>query len=508
MTGIPSSKLKFCLCQDRKFNTIYFHSVKGTAITSFAYLGSPKLKYRFGTSFTHFLAFYHTDPALASCPLNLSTSCDRKSFSIVCNGRCIPFAAAFVQHNEQLFISIEDDHLPSIVLQNLTDLQLNVAQAASINPSKTPIPMSDCGEDRLAWQQLVPPRQLVYYTPPVIDETFPDIQTTEFAIIFACVGSSGSSSVRWSRPLRVDENKEIFLDIPLYGDIKVSVNTDSKVVKVVLDYIRQDTEFSAKDIRARLVNPLTVTNEHETIDSLVPKEADHIAGLIVEGVIDEVLLRDGLTQNCFGTITFHSYIEGFRVTLATDYDKVHLCPHDVLLLNVEGIAARMCSQTGEVDVMFDSFQIDNLLFNTGDYDFPVLVCPQSEVVEEEERASVYELQSWFPVHQLNVGFALIKIVLYPNEGGCRSLEVQLKPVKAYIEDTYISALVEFLNDCFGSTTLYTSPLVPDKERCAAREVLIPRLVQQQTLLLAEPVRIKKIKIHSFNALISVHTCLR
>lgn len=493
--GDSSFKLPFC---NRSCDNL-----KGLAVPSFSYLGTPNLKYRFGTLFTYFLTFYHTDPQLTSCPLNLTTPCNRKSFSLVCDGRFVPLSAAFVQHQEQLFISIDDDHLPSIVLHNYTDLQLNVAQSSTINPSKTPAPLSDCNEERLLWNQLIPPRQTVYYSPPIIDETFPDIQNLEFAIIFACIGGT-----RWSRPLRIDENKEIFLDIPLYGDIKVSVNTESKVVKVVLDYIRQDTEFSAKDIRARLVNPLTVTGESGQFDSLQQISVDHITGAIVDSVIEETLLGDALTQNCFGTITFHSHIDGIRVTLFTDCEKVHLRPNNVLLLNIEGIATRMNTQTGEVDVAFDSFQIDNLLFSTGDYDFPVLICPQSEAVEEEERASVYELQSWFIAHQNNVGFAQIKVDLYPHEGGCKSLEVQLKPIKAYIEDTYITTLIDYLNDCFGSNTLYVTTPVPDKERCAAGEVLLPKLVQQQSLILADPVRVKKIKIHSFNALISVHTCLR
>lgn len=456
------------------------------------------------------MTLYHTDPLRTSCPLNLTSPCDRKSFTLLCDDRYLPFAASFIPHQEQLFISIYDDHHPSLVIQNLTDLQLHVAQATSVNPSKTPLPVSDCrGEEWLAWHQLVSAKQLIYYAPPIIDDTFPDIQTVEFAIIFACVGP-GASSVRWSRPLRIDESKEIFLDIPMYGDIKVSVNTDGKATKVVLDYIRQDTEFSAKDIRARLVNPLMANSDEgdSLLGNLKPHEAGRITGSIIDGVVHDAVLGDALTRSCLDSITLHTHIDSFRVTLFTDCEKKRFQPHDVLLFNVEGVAARYSSQTGEVEATLDSFQVDNLLFNTGDYDFPVLVCPQIESTEDKENASVYELQSWFSANQSSAGFAYIKIELYPKEGGCKSLEVQLNPIKAFVEDTYISVLLEYLNDCFGTNTLHATETVPDKERCSDGEVLIPKLVLQQANLLAEPMRIKKIKIHSFNALISVHTCLR
>lgn len=39
--------------------------------------------------------------------------------------------------------------------------------------------------------------------------------------------------------MKVDENKNIFLNIPLYGDLKLAVNIKNRTTDVVIDYISQ-----------------------------------------------------------------------------------------------------------------------------------------------------------------------------------------------------------------------------------------------------------------------------
>ena len=51
------------------------------------------------------------------------------------------------------------------------------------------------------------------------------------------------------------------------------------------------------------------------------------------------------------------------------------------------------------------------------------------------------------------------------------------------------------------------PDVP-KIKCEAGEVLIPKIVTQQSWYLSEPMRFKYVKIDPLNVLLSVHTCMR
>lgn len=420
--------------------------------------------------------------------------CNRKSFSVWIENRFVPISASVVQHQDQVFISLQEDSAPTLSIQNLTDFQFHVAQA--VEKSKVSQAVNECGGDlRFAWHQISPARHLIYYTPPLIDETFPEIQSLDVSIVFSCVGSQ----VRWSRPLKINENKDVLLEVPLYGDIKVSIDAEGKTTKIVLDYIRQDSEFSAKDIRNRLSYPISVSSA-EIIDSSSLHEAVEISS------VDTV---DTLKSP---VPVVHALIEGLRISLYTDCHKTTFERNEMLLLDFQQLSIRMVDSAQQMSVAFSSFQADNSLFSTGEFDFPVIVCPQLELKQLQFEESVHELEYWWSkVAQKSLeerSFCSIDVSRYVEGAGCKSIEVKLRPVRAFIEDTYISVLVDYLNECFGSSALFDSEPEMERVKCVSGEVLIPRIVQQQAILLADPVRIKRIYISGFHALISVHTCLR
>lgn len=219
------------------------YDAKGTPITLFSCVTSPKTKYKSNTTYNYFLTLFNESPENYSCPILLNRKFKRKSFSVLCGDSYIPFIASILRHQDQLYLSIYEDPCPSLTIENQTDFNIFVGQSTSINTTKNPNPAEDCScDDKFQWYQQVPSKKLVYYTPPIIDQTFPEIDSFEYALIFACV-SSTNSGVKWSQPVKIDENKEVFLDIPLYGDIKVSVNTSGKTSRVILDYIRQVRNF-------------------------------------------------------------------------------------------------------------------------------------------------------------------------------------------------------------------------------------------------------------------------
>lgn len=211
---------------------------KGTPITLFTCVGTPKTRVKINSTYNYFLCLFNDDFDGHSCPLLLNRKIRRKSFSVLCGSTFIPFIASIHRYQDQHFVSIYKDDAPLLAVENLTDFHIFVAQAETLNSNRVSSPVNDCDADeKFKWFQQVPSKKIVYYTPPVIDETFPEIDPCEYGLIFACV--SGGGAIRWSRPVKIDENKEVFLDIPLYGDIKVSLNTTGKTIKVILDYIRQ-----------------------------------------------------------------------------------------------------------------------------------------------------------------------------------------------------------------------------------------------------------------------------
>lgn len=219
---------------------------KGTPVTLFSCVGSTKTKFKINSTYNYFLSLFKNDPECYSCPLLLNRKFKRKSFSILYGDLYIPFIASIHRYQDQHFVSVYKDESPVLVVENMTDFHIFVAQAETLSTNKVSSPINDCEtDDKFKWYQQVPSKKLVYYTPPIVDETFPEVDPIEYGLIFACVSTSGAP-LRWSRPVKIDENKEVFLEIPLYGDIKVSLNTTSKTNKVVLDYIRQVSSLIIK----------------------------------------------------------------------------------------------------------------------------------------------------------------------------------------------------------------------------------------------------------------------
>lgn len=169
----------------------------------------------------------------------------------------------------------------------------------------------------------------------------------------------------------------------------------------------------------------------------------------------------------------------------------------------------MSYPTRQIHFTFDNFQADNQLYTNGDFDFPVIICAQQENIPHGKRASVYELEQWIKNRSDASCFGDIRVELYEShDEGVKSVEVRIKPLRAYIEDSYIMELVDYISDCFGMNALYDVEPHFDKEKCPKDRVLVPREVQQVAYADVKTVRLKVIRVHPLNVLLSVHTCLR
>lgn len=122
-----------------------------------------------------------------------------------------------------------------MLIYNETDFSLYVAQTdlASTN-AKSVLPHKESIDDRFLWYQTVSAKQSVYYTPPAVNETFPEIHNAEFGIVFACVSAD---NIKWSQPIKVDENKKIVINVPSFGGLKLCINTLNKTAEITINYL-------------------------------------------------------------------------------------------------------------------------------------------------------------------------------------------------------------------------------------------------------------------------------
>uniref|UniRef100_A0A182LUK0 Uncharacterized protein n=1 Tax=Anopheles culicifacies TaxID=139723 RepID=A0A182LUK0_9DIPT len=511
-------------------NGVKCENPKGTVITMLNNVSHRKGKIKGSTNFNHYLTIYSEDSAHLgsefSAPIFLNKPIVRKSLSVrhydpVELPRHHALSVSIISHQGQQHVSIYDDPCPSYAIENRTDFNIYVAQSESVQPNKAATAVAETVESNFSWFQTVGSRQTVYYTPPTLDEQFPEPIESEVALIFACVSGS---AIRWSHPVKIDEDKSIFLNIPLYGDLKLAIRQRNRTTALVIDYISQDLEFSAKDIRTRLSNPIRPPERAS------PAEADETPQDMTTSKECPSIAFDGNTEseqsNTGGKEQLvQSYFRTVMITLFNDEPHQSCFKKDIISFNFEriGFKAMRGSNANQATLHCANVQVDNELHSGGDYDFPVVLCSEDHETKQrklpvQSPPNPYRLEDQLEqlakVALCTVECDLVADVDGDHDGGwsgVESLRLKINPIRAYIEDTYINVLVDYLMECLPAGMLYEqrdSALVPTRIRCEPGEVLVPRAVTQQSSYLAEPIKFRCVRIEPLAVLLSVHACMR
>lgn len=159
----------------------------------------------------------------------------------------------------------------------------------------------------------------------------------------------------------------------------------------------------------------------------------------------------------------------------------------------------------ELDIR--NFQIDNRLFSSGNFDFPVVLSaqnPHSQLTAPPSLFSIHELKS----ENSSNSVCHLKIVFFCDDYSPEEIFCKFQPIRAYVEDKYINFLLDFLVEGHPSNLIYKQEPAVDREFCERGEVLIPKVVTLQSITLSDSLRIRHVRIEPLSVLLSVHTCMR
>lgn len=173
-------------CVDLFNNLKNQKSKKGNPIAFFTNISS-KSKHKFHSNVNSFIAIGMSDKNTFTCPLKIQPTL-RKCLNVLNNdNESFSINVSIIKHEEQFFVSIFNDTQPILAVKNNTDFNLFVAQTDMKNPSaKYVLPHKEISDEKwLSWFQAVASKQKVYYTPPTLNEHFPEIINPECGIIFA-----------------------------------------------------------------------------------------------------------------------------------------------------------------------------------------------------------------------------------------------------------------------------------------------------------------------------------
>ena len=235
-------------------------------------------------------------------------------------------------------MTIFEDLTPYLAVQNTTDFHLYVAQTDLSNPNtKTILPHKEIDDERFLWFQTVGSKQKVFYTPPSISERFPEINSIDYGLIFACV--SGDDNIRWSQPIKIDETKRIIFNVPMFGDLKLNIDMRFKTLQISISYIASESISSLNQISLIQETSSDSTTPFHYIKNSPSRESyrasEKSSFLEINSnykksfkMTEKTTMR-GLNVNFFS--------KGFNVTLFKDADPVTAKRTDLISLNIDEI---------------------------------------------------------------------------------------------------------------------------------------------------------------------------
>lgn len=122
-----------------------------------------------------------------SVPIQLNRTIQRKCFSLEGgpNGQH-SVTLSVLEHDGQTFVSMYDDLVPNIRLENRTGQRMLIAQAESPDQHKPPYSAQETlNDEHFEWHTSVKPDATIFYTPPSVDGGFPEKMDQQVAILVA-----------------------------------------------------------------------------------------------------------------------------------------------------------------------------------------------------------------------------------------------------------------------------------------------------------------------------------
>lgn len=186
---------------------------------------------------------------------------------------------------------------------------------------------------------------------------------------------------------------------------------------------------------------------------------------------------------------------------------------DLISFNFDDVAVIFNQRKRSLNIGCSNLQIDNLRYQSKQYDFPVVLCSQTITTIHNHLVSAFSLdddiEQCFNTNQL---FS-VYLRFYEAETKLERINLTLNPIRAYLEDTYLNYVFDFLLESLPANLIYGDPervsrFRLDGEAVARPTVVIPRFVEKQSLYLAESFKLRSIKINPLDILLSVHTSLR
>ncbi|KAM7361700.1 vacuolar protein sorting 13B isoform 2-T2 [Cochliomyia hominivorax] len=500
--------------------TPYKQNSIGISLSQFYDINAQSAQRSVDSAFIYFVVIKYCDNTDISIPIPLTLPFNRKCFSIQNGKESLALMVSLIEHEHVYYLTIFEDIAPALLINNQTDCPFIIGQTNAGENSKVSSIISEYEGKHLEWHHVIPKQSKSFYTPPEWYSHFPDVEPTLCNITLALFDDlCTKKSIKWSKPIRLDTSWKKFLHIPGHGDVKVVICDKHRVIRLSIYYISQQMEFSVKDLRSRLstTEPIKILSSHsqtpiEQTPSTHPPTSERIKQETPQQIINnQICLHfrnncDNLRQN----LKIRFFVKEINLSLHTDNTTCQYMKREVVAIYADDLLISYEDNEDErnMNIVIPNLQIDNQLFSTGKYDFPVILCAEELYEKQECVPEPYYLDTYYKILKERNIMIEFKLKLFEDEFKVNSLNCKLSPVRAYIEDAYITDFLDALVECEASNCAYKPKLEYERKILIENQIHIPRDVETQAIYAAEPLQLRSFSIEAMSVLLSVHTSVR
>nr|CAI5821779.1 unnamed protein product [Callosobruchus analis] len=379
-------------------------------------------------------------------------------------------------------------------------------------------------------------------------------------IAIACDPESEPNDFHWSNPVSLRHDNDQFVRIPYYGDIRsvsqVEISARDIRVRLLMQEITNSTGSggsgsgsrgkingtssvenvgrcqSDTSIAEAARGPATATTLGQNrmdeqrsfwhtcargwsdteLSTAAAAEAEALSGSAKQMIDRTLPMQDGWTS-----ITCNAFVKSIALVFVSDVDYDTKEKWELMSLVCDNVVCRGVQiESMKLKITASDVQLDNQLYARESYDFPVVV------IGQEKRRSKKLTTLNIPIESLieDCDENALLVLEFCFETWCdkyrntrstavRSVKVIVNPLSCYIEDIYVTKLMEY----FNTLTPNVLVLLPKQKsevklKMPGGSVCVPEVLSLQCAMLAKPLTVRNVLIAPISLLLSVHSSIK
>ncbi|XP_015121632.1 vacuolar protein sorting-associated protein 13B [Diachasma alloeum] len=442
-----------------------------------------------------------------SCPSRVEPGISRNCVAVPFEDTSIPLVITTQKDKEVTYVVASHDEHPQLVIMNTCSFDLIVRQ---VNPGRSNV---EPDAPPFTWACEVPRGKSRHYSTPNVGRMLPDAANARET---KCSLHLSSRERDWfkvidlpvEKPIRFDQ----YVQMDSHRDLKIVVESRGHSVHITVEP-KSEIEVSVKDIRSRLLLEGPSPKSSEQVRSPSPREPPELPEssslCLTDGLFDNRISQKSQQDDEEKFLTL--YVKGVNLVISLNTtegsQRVEVASFYLLHTIINVTSTVRCLSLG---VMIGDLQFDNQMFDQGGFDFPVVLISQKPSVKPERAFNVTSSLENCIAELRRSSLFSVECLWERIEGknACKSVHVRVLPINIYIEDKYVTQLLEYATSMVRPCCIMSGDTRGVDSLDESGRINAPTSVIIDAGIMSSPLRIQSLMIEPISILLSVHTSVR